>query len=420
LAITPLELLMVPTHPTQPLSLPRGNGMWPIFPQTGIPALMQDPRTGVVFQNPAHDMQKWYWLFVNASSPHVTIPVNSAGVSAAFSPGLDDGTLGDFEIVKFNSTYDASLRRTAVRMRDAFLDRWLMNNPVDADFVFGTTEYPGQLFESIFVPASVSLEMYFYDIYGAQVITCPTAQGRRFMGCQDRAALWHSFQERRTHPYWLTLDQATTGQVTVLAGETEQFTMTVPAGADFEAWSLMDDTCLASDNTTPAEYTIRMFEGMSGRSLFGTSTPEAVEISNVAAKTRQVTGVSGNRLRAVGNPNMLTFTHKLPGRTQIQVEVTAGGSDLVVRLAIHGRLIYAQKCVPNAPVDLLQQSVAYMPVPGASCFPNPCGAQGGAPVPMPMQFPPGGQLPPGAFLGPGYGAAAAGPGFGPGVSGFRR
>ena len=389
----------MPAYPAPTASLfhpGAAQPMWPIFPQTGIPAMVAAP-DGAVYQNPAWSQQKWYWLFINANSPHLTVPLNARGTTAAFTPGLEDGTLGDFEIVKLNSTYQTAGHAAAVRIQDTFMDRWLMNNPVSAHCVFGVTEYPGQLYESIFVPASTSLQMYWYDIRGAEIITCLTAQGRRFMGCQDRVALWQVFRERRTHPYWLTLDQATNGEVAIAANTTAQFTMTVPAGFDFEAWSLMDDTVQTADLTTPSEYTIKMFEGMSGRSLFGVTTPDAVEISNVAAKTRAVTGVQTNRLRAVGNPNIFTFTQRIPSKTQIQVEITSPAATAIrVRLAIHGRAIYAQQCAPSN-LHLIQQPVGYMPVPGApSCQYPPAFQQ------QPQQF----QQQPQAFLGPGYGATS--------------
>lgn len=396
--------------PTQSLYQPGRQSVWPIFPQTGIPALMQDPRNGAVYQNPAHSQQKWYWLFINATSPHLTIPASALGVTAAFTPGLEDGDLGDFEIVKFNSTYDANGRRAAVRIYDSFMDRFLMNGPVCADFVFGNTEYPGQLYESLFVPASTSLVMYWDSLDAAQVLTCLTAQGRRFMGCADREALWQAFRSRRTHPYWLTFDQG--AQVAVPAGTTVQATMTVPAGFDFDAWSLMDDTVNQADTTAPVEYTIRMYEGTSGRSLFGTTTPDAVEISNVAAKTRSVTGVQQGRLRAVGNPNMMTFTHLFPQRTQIQVEITApGGTDIFCRLAMHGQAIYAQRCTPDQ-THMTQQSYGYQPVPGA------CGQPALPPGYFPGQFQPapGAQPPP--VLGPGYGAISPVPQYP--LNGWRR
>ena len=401
----------MPAYPAPTASLfhpGAAQPMWPIFPQTGIPAMVAAP-DGAVYQNPAWSQQKWYWLFINANSPHLTVPLNARGTTAAFTPGLEDGTLGDFEIVKLNSTYSANGRRAAVRIQDTYADRWLMNGPVCADFVFGNTEYPGQLYETIFLPASTSLAMYWDSLDAASVLTCLTAQGRRFMGCQDREALWTAFNNRRTHPYWLTFDQG--AQIAVPAGTTVTRTMTVPAGGDFDAWSLMDDTVNQADTTAPVEYTLRMYEGTSGRSLFGTATPDAVEISNVAAKSRAVTGVQQGRLRAVGNPNMLNFTHQFPQRTQIQVEITApGGTDIFCRLAFHGQMIYASRCQPSPDLHLLQPQAAYMPVPGA-----PCGPVG---YPTGPQYPGAQQTAPAPILGPGYGAMSPVPQYP--MGGYRR
>ena len=137
----------------------------------------------------------------------------------------------------------------------------------------------------------------------------------------------------------------------------------------------------------------------------------------MAAKTRTVTGVLNNRLRACGNPNMFTFTHKLPARTQVQVEVTAGASDILVRLAMHGRMIYAQKCTPD-PVHMIQPAVGYMPVPGAQCAPQ----QGWCGVPPQPSFTAYPQGPNGIvqapILGPGYGAISPVPQYP--LNGWRR
>lgn len=400
----------MPPMPTQAIYQPGRQSVWPIFPMTGIPAVIQDPRTGAVYQNPKKSTQKWYWLF---SQPDTEVELAVGAVEqVGLTAQLEEGSLGDFEAVKLCSLQSVAGARFAARIYDSFLDRWLSNGPVASDLMFGVPEYPGTLYETIFVPASTALVFQLTNLESVQVDVTLGMQGRRFMGCGPREAIWQVFKNRKTHAYWLTFDQGP--EIEVDGNSTAQATMTVPAGCDFDAWILMDDTVDSATNA-PAEYNLRLLEGQSGRSLFGTATPEYMPISIVAAKTRAVTGVNGNRLRAVGNPNALTFTHLFQRKTQVQVEIDNPNADPIkVRLAFHGQAIYADDCgIPN-PERLLEEPVGYMPVP-QPCGPSACGVQ-----PSFTSFQPGGagqavvNLPPAQpqprpILGPGYGAGIFGP-----------
>lgn len=420
----------MPPMPTQAIYQPGRPSIWPIFPQTGIPAVIQDPRTGAVYQNPKKSTQKWYWLF---TSPDVEVTLGVGDVQQLGATAqLEEGSLGDFECVKLNALTDPEAGRFACRIFDTFLDRWLSNGPVASDLMFGVPEYPGTLYETIFVPASTALVFQVQNLEAVDLDVSIGLQGRRFMGCGPREAIWRAFKDRKTHPYWLTFDEGP--ELTVAANSTANATMTVPAGCDFDAWILMDDT-EAPGTGNPAEYNLRLFEGQSGRSLFGTATPVTVPISLVAAKTRNVTGVNGGRLRAVGNPNALTFTHLFQRKTQVQVEIdNPNAFEIRVRLAFHGQAIYADDCGLGNPERLLEETVGYMPVPqpcgpSGACQPSFTaylpGGQGQAMVPSGgvMSVPPNGVMNVRPVLGPGYGAVAPGPIMQPpqpGMQGWRR
>lgn len=408
------------------------NGMWPIFPSVPTSALMQDPRTGAVWQNPLKSRQKWYWLVGNEYQ--LTLEPGNVQ-SVLLSPGLEDGTLGDFEMVKLVSYNTGTNTRFACRIFDPFLDRWLSNAPVASDFMFGVPEYPGTFYESIFIPASTNLELQIQSLEADAFAICIAGSGRRFMGCGPRDQIWQAFRDRKTHPYWLTFD--TGPEFVVAANSTGRATMTVPAGGDFDAWTLMDDSYRTS-NKAVAEYSINILEGSSGRSMLGLPPGESsAEISIIAAKSRLVSGVNGDRLRAVGNPTVMTFTHLFPARTQVQLDlVNPNAFEITVRLAFHGQMIYAGQCPPGDPSErMLETPVGYMPVPGA----QPCGPQNGClpwgaptqqsfttmPTAMPTQNQsprqngyggqqqwsppvlPGQGQPQGPILGPGYGAGWA-------------
>jgi len=348
-------------YATQNFMRPHGGvqaGM--VFPQTGVPALLRDPRDGTLYTNQKKASEKWNWLTAPGSGTALNATIAANGqLQIGMSPGLEEGSLGDAELVKM---IGQSTGRFATRIYDPFLDRWYSNQPVASDLMWGAAaELPAVLYESIFSPASTTLGLQISDLSGLSNTLQLDFAGRRFLGCGPRSHIWDAFRSRKTHPYWLTLDQGS--QVTVAAATTQRFTMTVPAECDFEAWTFMDDT---TNNATGAvaEYEIRLFEGASGRSLIGAPASVSVPISLIAAKSRTVAGVAGGRLRAVGNPFVMTFSHLFQRKTQVQIDVVNTNAFAIdVRLAFHGRVLYTPGCPPDDTLRMLEPVVGQMQVP---------------------------------------------------------
>ncbi|MCC6752045.1 MAG: hypothetical protein IT371_30615 [Deltaproteobacteria bacterium] len=375
------------TYYQQGLATPGRASVWPspIFPQADIPALIQDPCSGTVFLNPVKgDVDSYYMSNV----PHPT------GITAPFgtqqcslTPPLLQGNQGDMEIVKLMSV---STGRFSALITDTWTNRQYMNKPVSSNMVFGTSQLPFGLYETIFLPATTSLAVQVTDMSGAPNDVRIVAHGRRFMGnCGGKAALQSPFMSRRTHPYWLTFDRG--AEVTVDAGAVNaQFTMTVPSSADFLCWLVMDDSTVSAEDAI----TVRILEGTSGQILMD----RALSLRQfVASPTVPVAGFPGGVVRSTAFPFAWTFTHLFKRATQVIVEVTnSAGVPQTLRMAFHGQLIYYGDC-PSMPdperMRLLQQP--YMPMPAP---PNwlPC-APGAAPSsvmsPAPVMAAPTGPVP---------------------------
>lgn len=357
-----------------------GAGVLPVLPQTGIPSVLKAP-DGQLYVNPRKSSEKWNWITAPCSATALAATIAANGqLQIGATPGLEQGSLGDAEYVKMIAT---ATGRFATQIYDPFLDRKYSNQPVAMDLMWGAAaELPAVLFESIFSPAATTLQLSLTDLSGAENTIRMDFSGRRFLGCGPRVDLFNAFRSRRTHPYWLTFDQGP--QVAIAASTTTRLTMTVPADCDFEAWSLMDDTTVNSTGA-PAEYEIRILEGTSGRSMLGVPNGLSVPISLVAAKSRDVTGVAGGRLRAVGNPFIMTFSHLFQRTTQIQIDiVNTNAFQIDARLAFHGRALYTPGKAPAEMLHLLE-AVTDKPTPRESQGAPPAAPQApiGAPAPSP-------------------------------------
>jgi hypothetical protein len=381
-----------PNSYQQTLSQPHRASMWPtpVFPQADIPTLIQDPMTGEVFLNPRKTTQKWCYL---SSNPYpVTLSSTGATLPVSLTPPLEDGNSGDVEIVKLMAKAAVSgsgvegANRFGVVLEDTVTQRKFMNNPICSNLVFGNAQFPFTLYETIFLPATSNLIAYCTNYESSSNAIRIVAEGRRFVGCGPRQQLQQAFYQRRSHPYWLTFDNLGTssganGGVTVAANSTTTYTMTVPSSGDFNCWLIMDES------TT--DYHVRILETTSGRSLMlgpGENGQGRISCKDMVASTRYgVTGFPNNLLTAANTPHAWTFTHTFKRGTQISFELTnTTGSQIVVRLALHGQLVYYQDCPNMIDPDrarILQNAMVPMPAPANWL---PCAAPGCTPAPEPI------------------------------------
>ena len=363
---------------------PGRQSMWPtpVFPQADIPALIQDPVTGEVFLNPRKSTQKWCYL---SSNPYpISIPVNGT-LPVALTPPLEDGNAGDVEIVKLMSTSldNVTHGRFSVMLEDTVTQHKFMNNPVSSNCVFGNSQLPFTLYETIFLPATANLIAYCRNLESGILATRIVVEGRRFVGCGQRQQLQQAFYQRRSFPYWLTFDNIvpSVGGVVVAANSTTTSTMTIPASGDFNCWLIMDDS--------PTDYQIRIMESTSGRSLMlgpGENGQGRLSCQNmVASTTRTVLGFPNDILRSSNTPHAWTFTHIFKRGTQISVELTnTTGNSINVRLCFHGQLIQYQDCpsmIDPERARILQS--AMVPIPAPSNW-LPCAGPNCTPAPEPI------------------------------------
>lgn len=349
----------------------------PIFPQADIPTLL-NTQQGVVI-NPVKTQVPAFYV---SNSPFPSGITASGGiVSCGITPPRLQSDQGDMEITKLMST---STGRFSVMLTDNFTNRNYMNKPVANNLVFGTSQLPFTLYETIFLPATNSLTALCTDLSLAANDIRIVMEGRRFTGagCGGKAALQTPFISRRTHPYWLTSD--TGPEVSIPANAVaQQVIMTVPTSADFLCWLVMDDSTVTAEDAL----TVRILEGNSGTILMDRSLSLRQFVAAPTLGAGANTGFSGGTARASGFPFSWLFTHLFPRGTQVIFEVTNTTASIqTLRVAMHGQLIYYGNCDVGMPdperMRLLAQP--YMPMPAA---PNwlPC-APGQAPgnmvVPM--------------------------------------
>lgn len=314
----------------------------PIFPQAEIPALIQDPVTGAVYVNPRKRTAAWTYL--GGDPDTITLAANGQSVFT-FRPGLE-GESGDMEIVKLSFTCSTG-GRFGVILEDANTQRKYMNTWVSNHMVMGNGRFPFSLYETIYVPATSNLLVHVRDLSGAPNVIKVVAEGRKFFGCGSRQQLAQAFNNRRSHPYWLTFDA---GPEQIITANTRTIrTMTVPNNADFVCWSIMDDSDDGAGVFT-TDYMIKLTEGQFGQSLMvmgqganGQSAGLTECKQHVASSIYTETPALGNDVllwRPNFNPHRWTYTHTFKRGTQIQVEMMRTLVNHTVRLGLHGQLVY--------------------------------------------------------------------------------
>lgn len=322
---------------------------WPIFPQTDVPALIHGPQ-GETYLNPVKDAQKWFYRAALSTGDTFATVVGANGTAQlVIQADAEENLRGDFELVKLMAT---STGRFSVEIVSPTVDRVFSNAPVADRLVFGTSQLPAVLFETVLIEATTSLILRVTDLSGAPNTVRIVAAGRRFLDWGrgiDRQAMLGSFYRKKTHAFWLTLDNG--AQVALGPGATATFSATVLGSADFEAWTFMDD----SDGT----YDIQVFEGRSARALMNQPLPAQ---AFVASPSPAVAGMPTGVVKAASLPFAYTFTHLFKRSTRVRVTVTdTSGAPNQIRLAWHGRLIYYDEA-PGVVAPTPQRAGAVGPI----------------------------------------------------------
>jgi len=291
----------------------------------------RDPRTGRVVRliRPEKAAQKNFWL-----NSGVTALAAGGPAVTTLNPPRDQGDQGDTEISRLMAQ---STGQYSVRLYAEALDRRLMNVPVEGSLVFGTSNWPNYLLESIYVPATSAIRVGLTDLsaapnnvslmgHGLQVVNPIANLGR------SRSQLVQANSHANTHAYWLTTDAGP--QVLIPAGGTATFQATVPSDADFNAWAL-----LSRSDQGVNSFTIDIVEGQR-RSLMRAGP---VPIGLVGSQTFALAGSPDGIVPACGVPNLFPDTHLFQRNTIIEFRLTdTSGNPNTVSIALAGQLLYFQ------------------------------------------------------------------------------
>jgi hypothetical protein len=292
------------------------------------------PGQKVCLVDPTKFAQKNFWL----DSVPVVVAANGTGI-ATLTPPRDQGDQGDTEVYQLKATSTGTF---SIRMYAEILDRRLMNIPVESSLIFGNGNFPGQLLETLYVPATSSIRCELSDLstaqnkitlmgHGLQVLNTVANLGR------SREDLITANAKVNTHAYWLTHDSGS--QVTIPAGVgTGLLTVQaiVPSDADFNCWQILSRSDQGANS-----FDIEIVEGQR-RSLMRNG-PVPIEL--VGAQTLAIAGSPGGIFPAASASEAFwPDTHLFQRNTIIQFNlVNQSANDNVVSIALGGQLIYYQR-----------------------------------------------------------------------------
>lgn len=324
-----------------------------------VPSLLySDPALGgdgSVSLNPAKGLVKWQWIAatLNGATPFA-VPANGT-VTANLSVASQSGQ-GDFEAcaLYWNA---ANNRRCAVRpyVNTAVVSRYLANDVICDRLMFGTSQLPGLLPQSIYCLPKTSWKFEIRDLSGSGETVQPVVFGRRFVDRQDTRARRADFLNQM-HPFWIgPVDPANAAQtgpeVTLAANGQVQLTFQVPSDADFLCKFLLDDSTAASGNE-PSLYA-QVVENYTKRGLADLPLSTVAASTNLGLHWRDfmacpsvsVTGFPGGVVRAasLGSPRG-GFTHLFPRNTQVVIRFTSlDATAITLRVALFGWLVYGKE-----------------------------------------------------------------------------
>lgn len=399
-----------------------------------IPPLLR-AKNGQCYINPDFDMvKKWHQPAFPFGGTDGTL---AAGETKDFAITVqaEENSMGDMLINELLAMFDP------VGARDVFVefvslqnDRLLSNVGVSNTLLFGTSQLNCCLPCCLMIQATNTLVLRVTNNEAVPVECFFMARGKRFLPYHDPAlrgrmlSYWNSIP---TTPYYLGIDND--GEVTVPAAVganpgTEEVTMTVPGGGDFEVkWPRVE--IVDAGATTLADVRISVVEGV-GRQW----SPVPIPLPLVATPTLAVTGFPGNLYNAASACSCEQYTQFFKRNSRVRLIVENHGPDPVtVRFVIAGCMHYVSECPPGRSLDRirsLEPTVGPMLIDDTGMCPpaqevEPVPGRGLVPVSAinaPTNAMPGGMwVPPPAappVLGPGYGAGLFAPSLPPAMQGM--
>lgn len=302
---------------------------WPANPSGIIEELLR-LRDGRIVKNPLIDgIQHW----TQGTDPVAQALAANAQLHTSWLVPPAAGARGDFECFDLVSRHRG--RYTVMAHAGGKYDRQLMNVRIPINCLAGTSQWPHRLRESLFLEQASTLDFTFRDISGLANNVALVGSGRRFLNYEhvgiSREAVLRAYQERGSHPYWLSFDQieAATGGITLGVGETRAnatLNMEVPSDGDLVLVGALDDS--------DGDYDIEMFVGQADARASSGAMPREV----FAALT-----VSSGVLNfpAASFPAFWAQPIYVNRRTVINYRiVNTSGAANVIRLVLFGRKLY--------------------------------------------------------------------------------
>jgi hypothetical protein len=377
-----------------------------------IPPLVKSERDGKCYVNPDFDMVKiWHLEATPYGGSEGTIPAGES-LQFSFTVQAEENSMGDMLINELLASFNAAspVRNVMVSFNSLQNDRLLSNAPVPNTLVFGTAQLACNIPCCLMLQATNTIVMTVQNNEAFAVECFFVARGKRFMPYHDPSlrgrmlAYWNSIP---TTPFYLTID--TVGEVTGLpAGGTENVTMTVPGGGDFECkWPRCE--VISAGATTFEDILITVSEGV-GRQW--SNIP--LHMGRFVA-TPTLSGVSGfpngGLYNAASACSGEQYTQFYKRNSRLRVSITNNGpAAATIRFLMAGCMHYVSECPPGRSLDrtrsleptigpmLIQEGRAcppaqeYMPVPGRGMVPVSA-MNAPAHAMLPPMPPPGMQLP---------------------------
>jgi hypothetical protein len=318
-----------------------------------VPALDYDEESGVFAISPAKAGVKWAWQpgRLNNTFPAVLTPNQATDINVKTTP--EDGNRGDTEVIAFLLT---STGRVAIQPYVPVLDKQLSNVPLSSSLMFGTSQLPALLAQTLYSYPSVDWTLAVRDLTGVANTISPVLFGRRFVDrkrAREDDLRQAQLISRFMHAYWIGPSTGFTGagvlvpggpEVALAPGGTVTLEYPVPGDAAFDCRWILDD----STSTTGLEplLTAQIFEGDRGSPL--NDVPMSWRDFLASPTTLAVAGApSGGFFRAASLPSPGgCWSHLFERATKIRVTfVSTDAGTITLRTAFAGTAIYVSEPV---------------------------------------------------------------------------
>lgn len=314
-----------------------------------VPALLQNEETGEYVISPEKSSVKWSWQPARSNNSFPIALSANQQVEANVRVTPEDGLKGDVEVAAFMLT---STGRVSCQPFVPILNKFLSNIPLSASLMFGTSQLPGLLAQTLYAFPSVDWTLALRDLTGLANTVSPVFWGRRFSDKRkERAddARQAQLLSKFMHLYFIGPTTGVDGsgnavaggpEISLAAGASVTLQFPVPGDADFDCRWILDD----STSTTGIEpvLTAQIFEGDTGSPM--NDTPMAWRDFLASPTTLAIAGLpSGGFFRAASLPSPGgCWTSKFERSTKIRVVFTSGDAGTItLRPAFGGVAIYA-------------------------------------------------------------------------------